>query len=202
MQSIFLSLLFLSVFRFFAPSLQYWTQTETETIWHEKYKNCDMGYSVILPKGVIAHDDLPPNPNHGFLVSAGDPDTRAEVSLEAQRLVGVYDFYDAMDYGSARAYLKAELKRAGPVEILETRDARLRGLPAVQIHYRKGVGDSAVETEEMIVFRGHPRNSSPTFYVIWPRTPSAHYEEDDKLYHLICDGFNIIPVPHGECSND
>ena len=202
MQSIFLSLLFLSVFRFFAPTSQHWTQTATEAIWHEKYKNCDKGYSVILPKGVIAHGDLPPNPNHGFPVSASDPDTRAEVSLRAQRLVGVYDSYDAMDFGSAQSYLKAELEHIGPVEVLESRDTNFRGLPLSYIHYRKGTGGSAIETEETIVYRSHPKNSSPTFYIIWLRTPRSHYKEDDKLYQLICNGFNIVPVPLGECSND
>lgn len=181
MQSIFLSLLFLSMLRFFAPSSQHWTQTTTETIWHEKYKNCDKGYSVILPKGVIAHGDLPTSPNHGFLVSASDPDTRAEVSLKAQRLVGVYDFYDAADYGSARGYLETELKRAGPVKILETRDTSFRGLPGVHIHYGQGVGDSAVETEELILLRGHPTNSDPIFYVIWMRTTGSR-----RLSHPRC----------------
>jgi hypothetical protein len=202
MQSIILSLLFLSIFGFTNQSPPHWTQTASETIWHEKYTNCDKGYSVILPKGVIAHGDLPSSPNHGFLVSAGDPDTRAEVSLKAQRLVGVYDSYDAADYGSARAYLKAELKRAEPVEALENRDTKFRGLLAAFIHYRKGVGSSAVETAEMILFRGQPRNSSPIFYVVWLRTSSSHYEEDYRLYQEIRDGFQIIPVPIGECSND
>lgn len=202
MRSIFVSLLFLSMSRFFTQSSQQWTQTETESIWRENYTNCDKGYTVSLPKGIIAHGDLPPSPNHGFLVSASDPDTRAEVSLKAQRLVGVYDFYDAMDYGSARAYLKAELKHAEPAEILESRDTKFRGLPAAFIHYRKGIGSSAVEIEEMILFRGQPRNSSPIFYVIWLHTPSAHYEEDAKLYRLIYEGFNIIRVPLGKCSNN
>jgi hypothetical protein len=202
MRLVFLSLLFLSSSQFFATFRQHWTQTATETIWHEKYTNCDKGYAVSLPEGVIAHGGLPPSSNHGFLVSAKTPGTDAEVTLEAQRLVGVYDSYDAMEYGSARAYLKAELKQAGPVEILDIRDTKFRRLPAIHMHYRKGVGDSAVETEELILFRGHPSNSSPTFYVIWLRTPSSHYKEDDKLYQLICEGFNIIPVPLGKCSND
>lgn len=202
MRPIFLNLLLLSVFRFFASSSQHLTQTAKETIWHEKYTNCDKGYSIILPKGVVAHSGFPPSPNHGFLVSASAPDTVAEVTLEARRLVGVYDSYDAMDYGSARAYLKAELKNAGSVEILASHDTKIRGLPAVHIHYRKGVGDSAVDTEELLLFRSHPRNSGPIFYVIWLRTSSTHYEEDRKLYQQVRDGFYLMTIPGRKCSND
>jgi len=202
MQLMAVGLFLLSLFQFFASSQQHWTRTAKETIWHEKYTNCDKGYSVSLPKGLLAHGELPPSSNHGFLVSAKAPDTVAEVTLETQRLVGVYDSYDSMGYGSARAYLKAELAHAGPVEILESRDTKFRELPAAYARYRRGSGVGAVETAEVIIFRSHPENSGPIFYVIWLRTPSAHYEEDLRLYQLVCDGFRIIPVPCGECSND
>lgn len=202
MQQMVVGLFLLSLFQFFASSPQHWAQTAKETIWREKYTNCDKGYSVSLPKGLLAHGELPPSSNHGFLVSAKAPDTVAEVTLETQRLVGVYDSYDAMGYGSARSYLKAELAHAGPVDILEIRDIKFRGLPTASVRYREGVGAGAVEAAEIIIFRGHPENSGPIFYVIWLRTPSAHYEEDRRLYKLICDGFRILPVPSGECSND
>jgi hypothetical protein len=202
MRASILIFLLLSGFRFFALFPQHWTQTPDETIWREKYTNCDKGYTVSFSKGVVAHDGLPPNPNHGFLVSASDPGTVAEVTLEAKRLVGVYDTYDAMEYGSAQAYLKGELEDAGSIEVVARRDTKFRRLPAAYVHYRKKTGDGAIETEEIIIYRSHPKNSSPIFYVIWLRTPSSHYEEDRKLYQQVRDGFDVIPVPVGKCSND
>jgi hypothetical protein len=202
MRASILNLLLLSVFRFFASCPQHWTQTPDETIWREKYTNCDKGYAVSLPKGVIAHAGLPPNPNHGILVSAKAPGTVAEVTLEAERLVGVYDTYDAMEYGSAQAYLWGELEQAGSVEVLAQRDTKFRGLPAAYVHYRKKTGDVAIETEEIIVFRSHLKILSPVFYVIWLSTPGSHYEEDRKLYQQVRDGFHLLPVPTGNCSND
>ena len=202
MRGAILNLLFLSLFHFLAWFSQHWTQTAGETIWRGKYTNCDKGYAVSLPIGVVGHDGLPPSQNHGFVISAAAPDTTSEVTLEAERLVGVYDTYDAMEYGSARAYSQAELEHAEPVQTLERRDTKFRGLPAAYMRYRKGSGKSAFETDELIIFRSHPRNSSPIFYVIWLRTPSSHYEEDRKLYQLVRDGFNVIPVARGECSND
>jgi hypothetical protein len=202
MRASILNLLLLSVFRFFTLFPQQWTQTVGETIWREKYTNCDKGYTVSLPKGVVAHDGLPPNPNHGILVSASTPDTVAEVTLEAERLVGVYDTYDPAEYGSAQAYLKGELEKASLVEVLAQHDTKFRGLPAAYVHYREKTGNAAIETEEIIVYRSHSRNLGPIFYVIWLRTPSSHYDEDRKLYQQVLEGFHVISVPRGKCSND
>jgi hypothetical protein len=197
-----LSLAFLSAVRLSALLTQHWTQTADELIWRGRYTNCDKGYRVDLPAGVVAHSSIPPLPNHGILVSANAPETVAEVTLGAERLVGVYDTYDAMEYGSAEAYLSRELEHAGPVEVLARRDTKFRGLPAAYVHYRKKTGDVAIEREEIIVFRGHPKNSGPIFYVIWLRTLRSHYEEDSKLYQEVRDGFHLIIIPRGECSNN
>jgi hypothetical protein len=202
MRSTFVNLILFSVFRFSALFAQHWTQTPDETIWREKYTNCDKGYAVSLPKDVVAHAGLPPNPNHGFLVSAKSPDTVAAVTLDAERLIGVYDTYDAMEYGSAQAYLGGELERVGSVEVLAQDESKFRGLPAVYTHYRKKTGDLAVETEEIIAFRNHPKNLGSLFYVIWLTTPSSHYEEDHKLFEQVRDGFHLRPGPRGKCSND
>jgi len=163
MRASILILLLLSGFRCFSSFQQHWKQTPDETIWRERYTNCDKGYAVSLPKGVVAHGGLPPSPNHGILVSADAPGTEAEVTLEAERVVGVYDTYDAMEYGSAQAYLRSELKEAGPIEILAKSDTRFRELPAAYVHYRKKTGDVAIETEELILYRGRPKNSGPIF---------------------------------------
>src|SRR5260370_2096669 len=202
MRASILSLLSLPLFRFFVLVSQHWTQTPDETIWREKYTNCDKGYAVSLPKGVVAHDGLPPSPNHGFLVSAKSPDTVAVVTLDAERLVGVYDTYDALEYGSAQAYLKAELKQAGSVEVLEKNKMDFDGLPAVSVHYRKQTSDSALETQQIVVFRNHPKNLGSLFYVIWMRSPSSHYEEDYKLFEQVRDGFHLLPGPAGKVSNE
>jgi hypothetical protein len=197
-----LSLFFLSVFRLLALFPQHWTQTANETIWHDKYTNCDKGYNLSLPAGVVAHGSIPPLPNHGILVSANAPDTVAEVTLEAERLVGVYDTNDAMGYGSAQAYLSEELKDAGPIEVVARLDMKFRGLPAAYAHYRRRYGDVVIEKEELIVYRRHSKNLGPIFYVIWLRTPAPHYLEDQKLYQRVRDGFHLIAVPRGECSNN
>jgi hypothetical protein len=75
--------------------VHHWTETPKETIWRSRFTNCDMGFAVDLPKGVVAHASLPPDPNDGFLISASDPGTTAEVTLEdqPQRILDVYNEY-------------------------------------------------------------------------------------------------------------
>jgi len=132
---------------------RHWEQTAKETIWRGRYKNCDRGYAVDLPTGVVAHDALPPSPNHGVLISASSPATTAEVTLEEPRLIDVYDSNDATELGSPRAYLQFELRHPGKVEIIEARDLKFRHLPAVHVRYQTMAGSSVIETEELIVYR-------------------------------------------------
>jgi hypothetical protein len=128
----------------------------------------------------------------------------AEVTLTAERLVGVYDTNDASEFGSADAYLKFELEHthAGPASIVEKRDAQFRGLPAAFAHYRTTIGGTIVENEKLIVYSSHSKNIGPIFYVIWLRTPTQYYSKDRQLYLQTRDGFRLLPVPKGECPNE
>ena len=62
------------------------TETSDETIWRERYGNCDHGYFVNLPPGFIGHGSHSPNPNHGILISVKNPGTTTEVTLKELRL--------------------------------------------------------------------------------------------------------------------
>jgi hypothetical protein len=121
--------------------LKHWTETSQETIWRGRYKNCDHGYLVNLPPGVVGHDSLPPSPNHGFLVSAANPDITTEITLEQERLIDVYDSNVAAEIGSARAYVEQyDLKpseKFGMIDGIEEEDTKFRGWPAVHVHFRR-----------------------------------------------------------------
>ena len=196
---IFISLLFVGLS--FPVLAQHWTQTDNETIWRGRYKNCDKGYSVSLPSGVIAHGSHAPSPNHGILFSASAPETTTEVTLETERVVGVYDSYDVAEYGNPQAYLKQILDREGPVEVLASQDTKFHGFPAAYVRFRRTEGDTKVETEEIVAYR-RSKNIEPIFYVIWMRSPTQYFEQDLRLYEEIRDGFHLLPAPKGQCSND
>lgn len=184
------------------PPQKHWTQTANETVWRGRYTNCDKGWAVNLAPNTVAHASLPPSPNHGFLISAELPDTAASVSETADRLVGVYDLYDTLDYGSAAAYLDNELRNAGQITVIEKRDTTLVGLPAAYVHYQSKSAEGSIEHEELAAYRGHLKNDSPIVYVLWLRTPEKYYVRDRRLFLQLRDNFHVLPVPKSECSDE
>ena len=177
--------------------VQHWSETPNETIWRTRYTNCDKGYAVDLPAGVVAHDSLPPNPNHGFLISTSNPGTTTEVTLENQRIIDVYDEYNAMEFSSARAFLRWDLKQIPNKEVLQVRDVMFQGLRAVEARYRVNAGDSSEVTEKLVIFR----KPADLIYVLFLRTTRQHHSADSALFARIRAGFHLLPIPKGACLN-
>jgi len=187
------------------PQGKHWTETPDETIWRGRYGNCDHGYFVNLPSGVIGHSTHAPSPNHGILISVNDPGKTTLVTPEEPRLIGAYDSLDAGELGSPRAYVERyDLKPENASEritILECRDTKFKGSTAIYVHLRKVTEHSTSEIEELVVYRA-PKGIGPTFYVVMLSTTPEFYSRDHALYVQIKDGLNFVRVPPGECSND
>jgi hypothetical protein len=184
---------------------KHWTETSDETIWRERFGNCDHGYFVNLPPGVIGHRTQSPSPNHGILISVKNPDITTQVTLEEPRLVEVYDSSDAGELGSPRAYVEEyalKPKNASErVTILERRDTKFRGSTPVYVHFRKTTAHSNSEVEELVVYRA-PKEIGPSFYVVMLQSTPEFYSRDNALYLQIRDGLEFVRVPIGQCSND
>jgi hypothetical protein len=177
--------------------VQHWTETLKETIWRSRYTNCDMGYAVDLPNGVVGHGGLPPMPNHGVLISASDPGATAEVTLADQRVLDVYDEYDALELGSARAYLNWELRQMPNKKSLRVREIVFRGFPAAEARYRVDETDSS----ELVIYRKGVPGDAGSIYVLSLHTTARNYTDDYRLFTQIRAGFHLLPLPKGACSN-
>jgi hypothetical protein len=177
--------------------VRHWAETPNELIWRALYTNCDKGYAVRLPAGVVAHASHPPNPNHGFLISASNPGTTAEVTYEDPRVIGVFDEYDAAELGSARAYLDFELRNVPKKEDLQIQDTVFQGLHGVHARYRVNAKDTVHLNESLIVFR---KREGLVYHLIL-QTTDKHYEADSALFAQIRAGFRLLTIPKGECSN-
>jgi hypothetical protein len=178
--------------------VRHWTETPKETIWRSRYTNCDMGYAVDLPKGVVAHESLPPSPNHGFLISASVPGTTAEITLEdQQRILDVYDQYDATELGSARAYVNWELQQIPNKKSLKVWEIMFRGLRATEARYRVDATDSS----ELVIYRKIAKENVGSIYVLSLRTTAQNYAGDSALFAQIRAGFHLLPLPKGACTN-
>jgi hypothetical protein len=172
-------------------------ETPTETIWRNRYTDCDKGYAVELAKHVVAHGSLPPNPDHGFLISAADPATTAEVTLQNPRIIAVYDQYDAMELGSARAYLNWELTTLADKKILQIRGISFRGLPSVEGHFDVKAHGSMERREELVIYR----KSGDLIYDLMLRTTDQYYTRDSAFFARMRAGFHLLPIPRGACIN-
>lgn len=176
---------------------QHWSLTQAETIWHTRYTNCDKGYSVDLPPGVIAHASHPPNPNHGFLIKAGDPGTRLKVTFDDGRIVGVEDEYNAMLMPNAKAQLNWDIQQTSGAKVENEKAISFRGLPAAEATYHSVQHGNLRITHEVVVFR----KADDLVYSLRLVTDPTHYSQDLALFKQIEVAFRTFPITNGDCVN-
>lgn len=179
---------------------RHWEETETETIWRDRYTNCDYGYYVLLSSGVIAHGSHSPAPNHGFLVSLPDVGKTSEASVGDQRFLWVNANYNMSESHSLRGVadyqinLSSRDKRA--LRIDDRRSTTLGGIAAIRFRLEYGSPDSRVIENEVVALR------SGIVYEIGLRTQLADYDRDNQWFEQVWSGFKLLSLPQGACSND
>jgi hypothetical protein len=172
-----------------ARQLRHWRETDSETLWTVRYTNCDYGFFVLLGRGVVAHDALPPSPNHGFLVSLAEPGTTKYVSWETMdRWIGVDASYDAAEPPVADQFAKKSIQQARPGTF-----TRWEGLPALR---SRRIGDKGKSIDESIVAVRHG-----IVYQMDLHTTAADRKADELQFERLLRGFRLLPLPLGQCSN-
>jgi hypothetical protein len=176
-----------------------WRESDSETLWTTRYNNCDYGYYVLLDAGVVAHDTLPPSPNHGFLISLSDIGKTTFASYETEkRYVWVDAHYDSLDdqslIGAADTLQKTET--ANSVLRHNNRvSTKLAGLPAIEDTFEDSTPKGEPIEESIVAVR------SGIVYTIGLQTLKAYKAADEKQFRQIRDGFRLLRLPKGECSN-
>jgi hypothetical protein len=118
----------------------HWKETPNETIWIGKYANCDHGYYVLLPSGVIGHSgSLPPAPNHGFQINLPNPGSALKVQPSSVRTFWVWDApgFESESEVSKPVKSPGDAQSAGTTEatqFLRRTFLRVGGQKAVHIH--------------------------------------------------------------------
>lgn len=175
-----------------------WENGETETLWRQRYGNCDYGMFMLLPPGVVAHGTLPPAPNHGVAIRLPDVGSTSEIDVSrAARYAWVNAEYNMSDdrshKGTVALYssLFAERKRGA----LTKRSARLGSLPATRLKviYQTPNG---IAVEELIFAQ-----RADIVYELGLTTTKTSYKEDLKRFEGLVSGFRLSPLPKGQCSN-
>jgi hypothetical protein len=74
-------------------------------------------------------------------------------------------------------------------------------LPAVYGHFRKIIGSSTTDIEELVVYRT-TKELGPIFHVVMLKTAPEHYGSDHLLFLEIREGLHFMAIPKGEYSNN
>lgn len=171
----------------------------SDSQYHKRYVNCDYGYSVEIPTGVVVHGEEPPAPNHGFGVNMRSLNTTRNVGSDNTRdylYVGAeYNVYDSPDdrdrAGTPAKYIRLFLRASEP-HTIQWSTATFGGLRAARA---KTVSGDRIE-EWTVAFRGG------IIYEFHLRTATAYYRKDRAVVDRLTRGFKLLPLPKGECSNE
>jgi len=174
---------------------------ETEGLYDSVYRNCEHGWAVRLPPGVIAHGGDPRPAQHGFLISPPQPGTRKVLNLDAARLIDFYDDLDSTEIVSPRAYFDQYDKEAPdgitPV-VRKIQETTFRGMPALYVRLSKAGPEHRDETEQIIAYH-KPRGLGGIFYVLFLRSTPKDFANDHALFLKLQTGFRAYPERHGAC---
>jgi hypothetical protein len=175
-------------------------ETETETHWTVRYTNCDYGYYVLLGNKIVGHDSLPPAPNHGFLVSLPEVARTSSASVDSQeRYVWVDASYDVIDdqslAGAVFHYEQISEEVRGKPGVVKNTPMKLAGLRAVLSRVEYTTPKGIVVEETIIAVR------SGIVYTIGLRTLLEDAVTDEVQFQKIVNGFRLLKLPRGECSN-
>jgi hypothetical protein len=171
---------------------QHWEETDSETLWRGRYANCDYGFYVLLPDGIVGHGTHSPSPNHGFLVALPEVGTAEPVSNERQRFIWLNAEYDASDSGTRKGSIDQYVGMVGldmpGRKVISQRIARLGTLYATRItvEYRSS---GAIVVEEKVVALRHN-----IIYEIGLRTTKQDYAADRAQLDRLVAGFRVWKI--------
>ncbi|MGB8889741.1 MAG: hypothetical protein WCC87_23660 [Candidatus Korobacteraceae bacterium] len=169
-----------------------WHETDTETIWTTRYSNCDYGYSVLLPAGVVGHGPKSPNPAHGFTVDPVAPQSTKTFDVTgSNRYIDVFNFYDVEDHGESTAatldYYSSlgEIGDQKEIQAVGRQSFNLAGLSARHLEDRWVENSTAIRRDRIIAYR----RAGGMLYQFTLQSPEKTYAADEQLFHRIVDGF-------------
>jgi len=179
---------------------RHWEETETETVWRDRYTNCDYGYYVVLPSGVIAHGSHSPAPNHGFVVSLPDVGRTSEASLNDQRYIWVNAEFNMSESQSLRGVANYQFDLASRDKanrrVLESEPTKLGGLSAIRFRFEYDGANGRTREEEVVAFRPEKAGVG-IVYEIGLRTELVYYARDSQWFDQMRLGFRLLSLPQG-----
>jgi len=179
-------------------------ETAVETTWTVRYTNCESGFYVVLPAGVIAHVEKAAGPNQGFAMNPTAPaSTTAFNPSDSQRFIEVLSYYDLEDHGESTSatidyYLSlGALSGEKNFVTLGKQTYKLAGLSGKREEVRWLENSGAVRRDRIIAFR----SGVGILYQLTLQSPEKTFNGDEVLFNRIVAGFHLSKLPNDGCSS-
>ena len=179
-----------SVLNWFAVPLQAFQGTK-ETLVHD-YVNCDFGYSVHVPEGLVGR--VPFFARHGFDMVL--PDGRSTIT--------VYNEYNMLDRPTLRSIADNELQMEGKENqqwrVGRYRKETLGGLPAIRATTSYLHDGAEWRDEYLIAYRPLQKDREGNIvYVVQLFAPEESLSAALGKFQEVARGFKLTKIPHGPC---
>lgn len=178
--------------------------TADETQWTGRYTNCENGFYVLLPAGVIGHEARASGPNQGFAVDAATPSSTATFSAnDSLRFIEVVSYYDLEDHGESSSdtinyYLSlGALSSEKDFVTLGRESVSMLGMRAKREQVRWIENGVTVRRDRTIAYRA----ASGILYQLTLQSPEKTLSGDQVVFNRIMAGFHVSKLPNDGCSN-
>lgn len=185
------------------PAPAHSVETAAETTRTARYTNCESGFYVLLPTGVIAHVEKASGPNQGFGINPAAPAATAAFDVgDSQRFIEVVSYYDLEDHGESTSetidyYLSlGALSGEKNFVTLSKQGYGLAGLSAKREQVRWVENSVAIRRDRIIAFR----RGSGILYQLTLQSPEKTFGADEVLFNRIVAGFHVSKLPNDGCS--
>lgn len=159
-----------------------------------QYVNCDYGYVVRIPHGLIGK--VPLYQNHGFYIELSDEESR----------IDVFNSYNMSDSSVSSTVFSYELEfRKGERKdwrIVNQRLTREHDLDSTRVTASYTRDGTAWKSEILIMYRPKQADGlGDIVYVVELSGPAARYDEAIPYFNQTVEGFHLTELPRGACPN-
>jgi len=166
---------------------------DTDTLVHQ-YVNCDYGYKVRVPKGLIGR--VPPYALHGFRI----------LLLRGRSTIRVYNQFNMVDSTSLSEIADHEMSPRSQGKTgwsIERRESeRVAGLDAVRVTAKYTRGHVAWKDEHLILYRPLQEDGLGNIvYSLGMSVPANLYSSALEKFNRTVEGFQLTELPLGPCRN-
>ncbi len=180
-------------------------ESADETAWTGRYSDCEDGFYVLLPAGVIGHATRTSGPNQGFAVNVAAPASSATFnSGDSLRFVEVVSYYDLEDHGESSSdtidyYLSlGALSAEKDFVTLGRESSKLLGMSAKREQVRWMENGVTVRRDRIIAYRA----ASGILYQLTLQSPEKTFAGDEVLFNRIVARFHLSKLPNDGCSSN